>query len=327
MDTNKPNQTTSLAKTGANANNGTETKLTAKDWLILLAIIGGIWAFFAINKKSYEEYDLKGLTAAEACEKARSAGWEVNSVRHVDYYNNSDKTDCYNTNVTITDYDYNRSDKKVDIEYGTKKTKEELEAEEEAKKAEEEAKKAKEKADQEAACVAEGKVYRSSGECKSAEEWAAQDKKEAAEAEARAKAAAEASKRQSSNSSSTSSGSSSSSSSSTTRIDPNQSYVLATIGANEKCPSNVKFCNISGNSTGSATYGYGTMKGQLINNTNKDYSYVQITAEVYNSAGSKVGDCWGNTSGLKAGTTWQYEAYCSGWAANGSLKNGQVSGW
>ena len=120
---------TSTGTNGTGANS-TNSKMTAKDWLIVLAVIGGIWAFFAINHKSYEEYDLNGLTVAEACEKARGAGWEVDSVRHADYWDNHEKTDCYNTNQTVTNYEYYKNSKKVDIKYGTKKTEEEKEAEE-----------------------------------------------------------------------------------------------------------------------------------------------------------------------------------------------------
>lgn len=152
--------------------------------------------------------------------------------------------------------------------------------------------------------------------------------KKAAEDEARRQE--EASKKQQSNNSTNSSSSSSGSNSSSgnsSSSNSSQRYLLKTINEGETCPSNVKFCHISGNSTGSPKYGWGTMRGKIINNSGKNYSYLQITADVYNSAGSKIGDCWGNTSGLEAGATWEFEAYCSGWDYGVSLKNADISGW
>ena len=97
------------------------------------------------NGGSYEEYDLKGLTVKEACEKARGAGWKVNRVvaREGD-----DKTDCYNEEIIVTYYDYYDYNKSVTIYFGDKKSEEEKRAE----------------------CEAEGKWYRDN-KCKSQEEW------------------------------------------------------------------------------------------------------------------------------------------------------------
>ncbi|MBR3249037.1 hypothetical protein IKF89_03395 [Candidatus Saccharibacteria bacterium] len=98
-----------------------------------------------VTKPSYEEYDLKGLTVKEACEKARGAGWKVYQVIADQ---GDDKTDCYNTKYVVTDYDYLESFKEVAIYYGGKEI-------EELKKQE---------------CEAEGKWYRDN-KCKSQEEW------------------------------------------------------------------------------------------------------------------------------------------------------------
>lgn len=159
-------------------------------------------------------------------------------------------------------------------------------------------------------------------EARKAEEEARKAEEEARKAERQA-----SSNSTSSNTSSSSGSASSSSSSSNTNIDSTKSYILATIKEGEKCPSNVKFCNIAGKSEGYPAYNYGLMRGKLINNSGKNYSYLQITADIYNSAGSKIGSCWGNISGLKAGETWEYEAYCDAWASGASIRNGDVSGW
>lgn len=357
ITTNTSNSSTSTTKTTNTNGKAPDQQLTKRDYIIGFAILAAIALFFIINHKSYEEYDLKGLTIAEACEKAKSAGWDIYSIHRVGSYSDSDKTDCYNTNLTVTGYDYLNDRKKVEILYGVEEVKsyEEYDLKgltvaaacEKARSAGWKVDtirnsndnsdktdcyntsvevsnysysrsgktvdiwfgKKKTEEEKEAECKAQGKVYRSSGLCKSAEEWEAQDKKDAEEA----KAKTESAKQQATSSSS--------------KIDSSKSYKLATINAGESCPSNVQFCNISGNSTGSAKYGYGTMRGQIINNTGKDYSYIQITAEIYSSAGAKIGDCWGNTAGLKAGATWQYEAYCNAWGTNAKLANGNISGW
>lgn len=128
-------------------------KLNIKNKKFLLPVIGAVILILAIviiianiTKPSYEEYDLKGLTIKEACEKARGAGWKVDEIHHIENY--SDKTDCYNTEKTVTRYDYLKYNKEVDIYYGEKKTEEEKQAE----------------------CEANGKWYRN-GSCKTQEEW------------------------------------------------------------------------------------------------------------------------------------------------------------
>lgn len=93
-----------------------------------------------------EEYDIKGLTVKEACEKVRGAGWTVDGVRHIEDYSN--KTDCYNESIMVTDYYYWDYDNSVTIYFGEKKTEEEKKNE----------------------CEAKGYWYRDS-QCKSQEEW------------------------------------------------------------------------------------------------------------------------------------------------------------
>lgn len=154
-----------------------------------------------------------------------------------------------------------------------------------------------------------------------------EEKKKAEEEVRKAEAAKNSSSSSSSSSSNSSSGSSSSSSSPSSSSSSSQKYVLKTISAGESCPSNAKFCNISGKSEGYPAYNYAHMRGTIINNSGRSYSYLQITADVYNAAGSKIGSCWDNISGLAVGETWEYDAYCDAWVSGASVKNGDVSGW
>lgn len=50
--------------------------------------------------------------------------------------------------------------------------------------------------------------------------------------------------------------------------------------------------------------------GTLKNNTNKNYSYVQIEFYVYDEAGNMLDTCLGNNSGLEANGTWKFTASC-----------------
>lgn len=130
-------------------------KIDFKDKKVIFSILGAailivVTFVIVLNHKSYEEYDLKGLTIKEACEKARGAGWEVSRVVSQE---GDDKTDCYNTTLKVSNYEYNDwtsigEGHKVTIYFGEKKTEEEKQAE----------------------CEAVGNWYRD-GQCKSQEEW------------------------------------------------------------------------------------------------------------------------------------------------------------
>ncbi|MBQ8985169.1 hypothetical protein IJ076_01235 [Candidatus Saccharibacteria bacterium] len=122
----------------APSKNKFNTKLIAIIAAAVVAVIVIIVVVMNITKPSFEEYDLKGLTIKEACEKARKAGWRVSSVTSRDY---SDKTDCYNTDKTVTDYDYFNFNKTVDIYFGEKKEQPKEEPEEEPEKEPKEEKK------------------------------------------------------------------------------------------------------------------------------------------------------------------------------------------
>jgi hypothetical protein len=49
--------------------------------------------------------------------------------------------------------------------------------------------------------------------------------------------------------------------------------------------------------------------GLVRNNTDKDYSYVQILFDIKDKYGSKIDDALANTSGLRAHQTWTFKAY------------------
>lgn len=55
------------------------------------------------------------------------------------------------------------------------------------------------------------------------------------------------------------------------------------------------------------TYAY-YIEGQIKNNTDKEYDYVQVTFTLYDAAGNTIGTAVDNNSGLDANGTWSFKA-------------------
>lgn len=67
------------------------------------------------------------------------------------------------------------------------------------------------------------------------------------------------------------------------------------------------------------------IEGTVKNNTSKKYSYVQITFNAYDAAGSVIGSCLDNINNLEANGTWKIKAICSGDAK--SVKSYKLTGF
>ena len=52
------------------------------------------------------------------------------------------------------------------------------------------------------------------------------------------------------------------------------------------------------------------IEGYIKNNTDKDYSYVQVEFTTYDSEGNTLGTCLDNNSGLEAQGRWKFKAMC-----------------
>ena len=72
-----------------------------------------------------------------------------------------------------------------------------------------------------------------------------------------------------------------------------------------------------------------TITGSLTNNTSTDKSYVGVTYNLYDASGSLIGNAYANANGLKAGSTWKFEAYCtvSDPSAIATFDRGDVTTW
>jgi hypothetical protein len=55
-------------------------------------------------------------------------------------------------------------------------------------------------------------------------------------------------------------------------------------------------------------YGVGKVVGTLMNNTKKQYSYVQVEFNLYDDSGAQVGSTLANVNNLEPGGTWAFEA-------------------
>lgn len=72
-----------------------------------------------------------------------------------------------------------------------------------------------------------------------------------------------------------------------------------------------------------------TIEGTIKNNTNKQYSYVQVTFNLYDSDGAQIGTALANINNLEANGLWKFKA--SGSFGNGktvaSYKLMEITGW
>lgn len=65
--------------------------------------------------------------------------------------------------------------------------------------------------------------------------------------------------------------------------------------------------------------------GHIKNNTNRTYSYVQISINLYND-GTQVGSTLANVNNLEAGSTWEFKALITEDSAT-EYKIADISGW
>lgn len=80
--------------------------------------------------------------------------------------------------------------------------------------------------------------------------------------------------------------------------------------------------NSEGSYDGFAYY----VTGTITNNTNKEYSYVQVTFNLYDSSGAQIGTALANINNLEAGGTWKFSAI-GGTEKAASYKLAEITGW
>lgn len=101
-----------------------ENPIYKKRWFFpsvgaIVVLIVAINVIGAITAPPYEEVKLSDMTVAEACEKAKAQGWKIGDItRGYDY---STKTDCEDTKMIITQYDYDDKKKEVRLQFTIQK--------------------------------------------------------------------------------------------------------------------------------------------------------------------------------------------------------------
>lgn len=98
----------------------------------------------------------------------------------------------------------------------------------------------------------------------------------------------------------------------------------------KKTESKEKFSIIEGTEKGySDDYGFAYyIEGTIQNNTDKTYSYVQVSYNVYDSNNNNLGTCIANNNNLGGKETWKYKAICSGDAKSiATYKLNEIKGW
>lgn len=95
-----------------------------------------------------------------------------------------------------------------------------------------------------------------------------------------------------------------------TSEDGNSNYTIANEAAND-----------------SSQYYY-AIDGTFTNSSDKDYNYVSITYNLYDADGAQIGNAYANTSNLKAGSDWKFEATSTVAPDEvASFERGEVSAW
>lgn len=77
-----------------------------------------------------------------------------------------------------------------------------------------------------------------------------------------------------------------------------------------------------GSYDGFAYYVNGTIK----NNTDKQYSYVQVTFNLYDASGAQIGTAMSNINNLEGNGTWKFKAI-GGTENAASYKLAEITGW
>ena len=94
---------------------------------------------------------------------------------------------------------------------------------------------------------------------------------------------------------------------STVQTTSNAGKALPTPTATPKPTPAPKFEFVTGPTGEGNEYTY-EITGILRNNTDRDYSYIQVTFTLYDRSGNNIGTAWANANNLKSGGTWKFNA-------------------
>lgn len=75
------------------------------------------------------------------------------------------------------------------------------------------------------------------------------------------------------------------------------------------------------------SFGATYIEGEIKNNINKTYAYVQVTFNLYDANGAQIGTAMDNINNLESGSTWKYKAVGLVTEDVASYKFVEITGW
>lgn len=69
------------------------------------------------------------------------------------------------------------------------------------------------------------------------------------------------------------------------------------------------------------------IEGNLMNNSDKNFNYVEVTYTIYDEHQNTLGTCTDNNNGLEANGTWKFKIICPNYENASSYKLTKVNGW
>ena len=70
------------------------------------------------------------------------------------------------------------------------------------------------------------------------------------------------------------------------------------------------------------------IEGIIKNDSDKNYSYIQVTYNVFDKDGNNIGTCLANNNNVMGNSTWKFKAICSGNADDvKTYKLVEITGW
>lgn len=89
---------------------------------------------------------------------------------------------------------------------------------------------------------------------------------------------------------------------------------------------NERFSLVTDNKT-TDSIGTTYIEGEIKNNTDKSYSYVQVTFNLFDESGAQLGTAVANINNLEANGTWKYRAIGLVSQKVASYKLAEITGW
>lgn len=105
--------------------------------------------------------------------------------------------------------------------------------------------------------------------------------------------------------------------------------IFISVLKNEVLP-NDSYLKVDNNTVTTSSDGYGItfyIEGNLINNSDKTFNYVEVTYTIYDEHKNTLGSCTDNNNGLEANGTWKFKISCPNYENAFGYKLTEINGW